>query len=210
MKITALRSKTPAEVHAAITAFAQRYVEDWNQWLACEESNRANVFGSILRRWQATRPLAMRRTAREAQHPAPYIDDLMRRSEHYTAQVSSLSTRSIRARTKEQNAALSELWRIFEELPRNGCASCVGITKAILLQTNGSIGPALDSKVRGQIGVLAPTCAGQWTDILDLVAEDIQAFEEKHGRLNDHVPNEFAHLGVGRLYDMLLGPGARG
>ena len=39
--------------------------------------NRVSKFASILRSWQATRPLPMRRPKAEASHEPPYIEDLL-------------------------------------------------------------------------------------------------------------------------------------
>jgi hypothetical protein len=49
------------------------------------------------------------------------------------------------------------------------------------------------------------TCA-VWIATLEEVAEDIRAFEAAHGSLTKVVPERFAHLAYGRLYDMALGP----
>ena len=43
--------------------------------------------------------------------------------------------------------------------------------------------------------------------MLRFISEDILAFEKEHGKLADIVPDRFAKYQVGRLYDMVLGPG---
>jgi hypothetical protein len=48
--------------------------------------------------------------------------------------------------------ALRGLWGNFTRLTATGEASCVGITKSILLVTDGRIGPAFDSTVRRAFG----------------------------------------------------------
>jgi hypothetical protein len=59
----------------------------------------------------------------------------------------------------------------------------VGISKAVLLASNGQIGPALDSQVRDQLRIRAPVSSGEWLHILDDVGADIRAFEAQHGLL---------------------------
>jgi hypothetical protein len=58
--IDAIRSKTPSQVWNDVNEFAARYIDDWEAWLAVQADLRPELFGQILRRWQATRPLAMR------------------------------------------------------------------------------------------------------------------------------------------------------
>jgi len=109
-------------------------------------------------------------------------------------------------RTGEQEEALTSLWAIFSRLPTSGTASCVGITKAVLLLTDGRIGPAFDSQVRRKLGVGRPATCREWLQTLQDIGEDIAAFETSHGRLAKAVPFRFAQLAYGRLYDMALGP----
>jgi hypothetical protein len=82
----------------------------------------------------------------------------------------------------------------------------VGITKAVLLLTEGRIGPAFDSGVRRNAGVKAPKTYREWLWALDEMSDDLSAFEAVSGPLPLVVSRRFADLGVGRLYDMALGP----
>jgi hypothetical protein len=91
-------------------------------------------------------------------------------------------------------------------LPTSGVASCVGITKAVLLLTDGRIGPAFDSQVRRRLGVARPTTYREWLQALEEIGEDIAVFESAHGPLTKAVPAHFAQIPYGRLYDMALGP----
>lgn len=206
MSVDALRKKTPKQVHDDVSSFAARYIEDWESWMQAAEEQRPQLFGHILRKWQATRPRAMRRLRNQAQHGAPFLDDLLRRSSKPLQVVEDLTLLAIAFRTAAQDRALVSLWKIFLHLPTSGAASCVGITKAILLLTDGRIGPAFDSKVRKQLGVGPPPTPAEWLGTLQQIAEDIAAFESVHGPLTDAVPRQFAQLGYGRLYDMALGP----
>ena len=189
-----------------VNGFAQRYVQDWTEWIAAPTCARPHLFGEILRKWQATRPHAMRRLRIHAQHRPPFLDDLLCQSAACITAVGDLEVLRINNRTGPQTHAFSELWQIFRRLPVSGNASCVGISKAILLLTDGRIGPAFESQVRKKLRITAPTTCTAWFAALEEVADDIKAFEAVHGPLNCAVPKKFAHLSYGRLYDMALGP----
>lgn len=206
MPIEAIRRKTPSQVWTDVNGFAARYVDDWEAWLAAQEDARPELFGRILRRWQATRPLAMRRLRKEAEHTAPFLDDLLQRAVEPLGALTGLTVLTIAKRTLEQDKALAKLWAIFSRLPTSGVASCVGITKAVLLLTDGRIGPAFDSQVRKKLGVGRPATCREWLRTLEKSGEDIAMFESTHGPLTKLVPTRFAHLEYGRLYDMALGP----
>ena len=138
----------------------------------------------------------------------PFLRILLTSASECIETLGNLNVLTIRERTESQGQALMDLWRILGQLPTSGTASCVGISKALLLLTNGRLGPAFDSKVRRQLGIgkpLSVTCA-VWIATLEEIAEDIRAFEAAHGSLAKAVPQRFAHLAYGRLYDMALGP----
>src|SRR5262249_45567210 len=100
------------------------------------------------------------------------------------------------------------LWAVLSKLPQRDSASCVGITKAIMLLSYGRIGPAFDSIVRKKLGLkYRLRSSEEWVAVLRGISEDIHAFEERHGSLAAIVPEPFAKYQVGRLYDMVLGPG---
>lgn len=209
MPVEALRNMTAGEVRRAVNGFSRRYVDDWNKWLSTGRKERPRRFGEILRKWQATRPDAMRRLKVEAQHGPLFLDELFESAAEPLRVLAGLSVSRIAHRTREQDKALARLWANFSLLPIAGVASCVAISKAVLLLTKGRIGPALDSRVRHALSVDRPTTSREWLQILEAVAEDIAAFEGSHGRLTKAVPAHFAHLAYGRLYDMALGPRGR-
>ncbi len=206
MPVEAIRNKTPRQVRAAVKGFAVRYGEDWQAWLAAHRDARPELFGRILRRWQATRPLAMRRLRAEAEHGAPFLDALLESAAEPLSALGDLSVLTLAQRAPEQDEALAALWDIFSRLPTSGRASCVGITKAVLLLTDGRMGPAFDSQVRTKLGVGRPATCRKWLRTLQDIGEDIAMFESTHGSLTKAVPVQFAHLAYGRLYDMALGP----
>jgi hypothetical protein len=60
--------------------------------------------------------------------------------------------------------------------------------------------------VRG-LAIPRPTTPEEWIAVLRAVSEDLGGFEEMNGmKLDSVVPERFAHLACGRLYDMALGP----
>lgn len=204
--IDALRTMSPSELRSKVNGFATGYVEDWKTWLAAGHDRRPELFGRILRRWQATRPQAMRRLRRETNHEAPYLEDLLEAAAEPLRTLESITLLKIAQRKPAQNEALNVLWNIFSRLPTSGVSSCVGITKAVLLLTDGRIGPAFDSQVRKKLGVGRPETCREWLQRLEDIGEDIAAFEAMHDQLADAVSSHFAQLGYGRLYDMALGP----
>ncbi len=78
-----------------------------------------------------------------------------------------------------------------------------------MLLTNGRIGPAFDSIVREKLGFKHHLKSSEeWIEVLRGISEDILCFEKLHGvKLAQVVPDELAAYQVGRLYDMVLGPG---
>lgn len=204
-----LRGKTPAQIRAAINSFPARYVRDWNQWITATPNTRAEVFGAILRRWQATRPQSMRRDRSNASHPFPFLEDLLRRAAHPVATLAALDLRTIGNRTPAQQNAFDDLWTVFSDLAVTGSASSVGISKATLFVTDGRIGPALDSTVRSRLGVAQPRSSLEWLEILDQVSADLRRYERRYGSLRNAVPQRFRRFPLGRLVDMVLGPRER-
>jgi hypothetical protein len=206
MPVHVLKHKSPREVHEDVAGFAPRYAVDWNGWIATPVGARPELLGRILRKWQATRPVAMRRIRAEARHQPPFLEELYEHARIEVDRLGDLSLTRFGSRSSAQDVALHELWRIFLQLPVTGEASCVGITKAVLLMTNGRIGPAFDSAVRDKLNVRRMSTSSDWITLLEHVAEDINAFEAQHGLLSRAVPSQFADLPYGRLYDMALGP----
>lgn len=148
----------------------------------------------------------MRRLRAEAEHGAPFLDDLLESATEPLLLLGDLTVLTVAHRTRQQDEAFTALWDVFSLLPTARHASCVGITKAVLLLTDGRIGPAFDSQVREKLRVGRPAMCGDWLHILQDIGEDIAAFESIHGPLANAVPPRFAHLAYGRLYDMALGP----
>ena len=196
-----------------VETFSSSYVEDWDAWLSTNSSVRPAQLGRILRKWQACRPNRMRRDAASAMHQAPYLDHLL---DLATPHIQALSTFDIADPSALQTAtyttALDHLWDVFEQLSydgrvREGLAGSVGISKAVMLVTDGRVGPSFDSSVRTALKVGEINHRAQWRNALGIVNADIQKFQRRTGvSFSAAKPSKFASLENGRIYDMALGP----
>jgi hypothetical protein len=175
-----------------------------------------SYFGVVLRRWQACRPNRMRRPRGEAQHDPPYLEDLVIEANPSVLALREFDMSVAATFTPLAQLALERLWGIFERLcyhgrSRNGLAGVVGISKAVLLLTEGRVGPAFDSNVRRNLGIPTPENAREWIRALQVASSDIQAFTSaNHCTLQEAVPTSFANLHSGRIHDMALGPRSTG
>ncbi len=209
-----LRDLSSGQVRKHLEEFAPRYIDDWKAWLSVKSQENvcavATEFGRILRRWQACRPNRMRRTKLEGGHAGLYLDDLIARAQEPLGALRAFECCSAIAPSHRE--ALRALWRIFTDLSylgkaRNGHAGVVGISKAVLLLTEGRVGPAFDSKVRGNLKTGKIGTADAWIASLQRVGDDIMQFEKRNKcRLRNVVPRKFAGFHCGRIYDMVFGP----
>ena len=211
--MSGIKNLTIIGFEARINRFDPTYVQDWDSWLNVHPDQQAAQFGFVLRKWQACRPNRMRRTKMDNLHEPPYLEDLLTEANPYLRILDDFEIRQSESLSQEKTHALSELWRVFQNLPYqgrafNGLASVTGISKAVLLLTKGRVGPALDSTVRANLNVGNILTAGHWIDVLKAVNEDIQIFEAKNGiTLTMAAPRWAQRLNSGRIYDMALGPG---
>lgn len=206
---------TVEQFQQKILRFDTKYVDDWNMWLQVETDNRPELFGSILRKWQACRPNTMRQTTKANLHEPPYIEDLIEKASYPINALAAIKLNDFSKFSIDIFKHISALWDIFENLSfkgraHKGKAGAVGISKAVLLLSDGCIGPAFDSEVRTHLGIKEITNAKQWFKSLQLVAKDIQSFEMKNNTtIKDAAPEAFKGLNIGRIYDMALGPGGK-
>jgi hypothetical protein len=83
----------------------------------------------------------------------------------------------------------------------------VGISKAVLLLTEGRVGPAFDSEVRKNLVTGDISSPESWITNLGNVIKDVVLFERlNHCSLEEAVPEEYRGVPYGRLYDMVFGP----
>jgi hypothetical protein len=203
------------QVKEKIGQYPQQYVNNWDHWLRVKmkaPNNIPTVFGKTLRKWQACRPNTMRRTKHEAYHAPPFLDDLIEQAEIPLTAVYQVEMRSANVFNREVKVALHQLWKIFKDLSyegkaRGGLTGIVGISKAVLLLTEGRIGPAFDSNVRANLKIKNIDDPLSWICELKRVTQDIEAFEQKNDcLLTDAAPFVHSKLHYGRIYDMAFGP----
>lgn len=208
---------TVEQIQNRVLSFENKYIDDWNRWLRVRrnypQEQSAPEFGRILRKWQACRPNKMRRCRDYANHGAPYLEDLFQIGIGALNALTEFDFRKAISVNQEGENELLKLWDIFTELSyegkcRNGRTGVVGISKAVLLLTEGRVGPAFDSNVTNQLGIGEILTAARWIECLKDVAKDIKQFERLNKcKLGEAVPRKFSNLHYGRLYDMILGPG---
>lgn len=210
-----------AQIRARINRFNPKYVADWNAWANTPVGARPVALRRVLARWQACRGNKLRdaMAGSPLAHPEPYISDLFSQAQPHIRALQSFDLRIPQTRTPSTDAAIRELWNIFEQLsydrkkqdrkrpaPRAGRAGIVGISKAAMLVTDGRVGPAFDSVVRRQMGIRRIDDATQWLAAIQFASDDIVAFEMRNGCTLHSAANLSTPLHTGRVYDMVLGP----
>jgi hypothetical protein len=212
---------TPEMVRVRIARFDQKYASDWAIWCAAFQgspsSEIAQLFGHILRSWQAfrgrTKGRRMRRSwveeqKRQACHGEPYLEEVLTRVLEWIGDLGEITVRDLSNPSTVLVDKFRGVWDAAQCLVTTNDAGIVGISKAVMLLSCGRIGPAFDSTVRKQTGVKAAVTAEQWLAALQLVSRDIAVFELKHGlRIETLLPMGIPQLNVGRVYDMIAGPG---
>jgi hypothetical protein len=148
-----------------------------------------------------------------APHAAPYLEDITLASAPHIVALNLFDISHPDALSNLRHvAALDALWDVLEQLSyhgraRGGLAGSVGISKAVMLLTDGRVGPAFDSKVRNALQLRQINSAAQWRAALGVVCNDIQAFEAANRvTFSAAKPALFGSLHNGRIYDMALGP----
>ena len=211
-----IRNLTVDQIRRRILSFNPTYAYDWKIWLTVRKDypfeHTPPEFGRILRSWQACRPNRIRRCRSDAIHEPPYLEDIVHRGLVIARAIVEFDLGDSNTMTQAVEEALLRLWTFLKDLSysgpsRNGLAGVVGISKAVLLLTEGRVGPAFDSKVRKELGITEIVDGRNWISMLGAVVEDIAAFERANRcTLRDTVPAEYRGLHYGRLYDMIFGP----
>lgn len=206
--MSGIANLTVEQFQEKINCFRQIYVQHWDEWRQALQAkqNVASTFGKILRRWQACRPNTMRRTQQEAQHSPPFLENLLLQSNQHIQALQKFDIRRQASLNWEAHRALELLWNILQDLCYGPAQKgVVAISKAVLLLTEGRVGPASDSNV--QRVFFKPINAQHWFDALKRVSEDIMKFGfANQCTLQQATPHAFADLHTGRIYDMALGP----
>jgi hypothetical protein len=121
----------------------------------------------------------------DANYKGPYLDDLLSQSQKALAHFDGFKLSNADAIDQEIECTLTQLWKIFQYLSfsgraRNGLAGVVGISKAVLLLTDGRIGPAFDSEIRRKLRTGKIFTPAAWVANLRNVAADIAEFERSN------------------------------
>ena len=149
--MTGIGDLTPDQIRQRLLSFNPSYVDDWNQWLTVRHSypldHAAPEFARTIRKWNACRPNPVRRCRDEDAHGSPYIDDLFNHGIEVCFVLQNFDLRQTDSINDNTTKALCQLWKIFKDLSyrgtgrkncRNGKAGVVGISKAVLLLTEGA------------------------------------------------------------------------
>ena len=205
MKIEFLRNKRKEEVRVLIQGFSSDYCYDLHFFTKITEKygtfspQSAEALSQLLNKWTACRP------SRTNKDLLPLLIDL--NSDLKT--ISNLDLRNIRQVSLNEKEAIDRIWlKLFNRICIPKKLTGVAPSKAILILTNGRLGPALDSKTRKTLGLQDIVSSVQYLTILSAVSEDIAAFENANSPilLEELVPEEWKPVFVGRAYDMAVGP----
>jgi hypothetical protein len=193
-----------------IEAFNLRYVQDWRDWMRVSAScdcrapaigvEIAQEFKRIMGKWQACRPKTLRSVAELQRTLASSAGPL--------ALLGSADLRSFQTPDETLTGAVYSMWHVFEDgLCVQGQPTEVGVTKAILLVTNGRLGPAFDSNVKMKLNARYVTGPRTYLNALATVAGELAAFEAREQRSIEDLAAEAGRPAeVGRVVDMVLGP----
>jgi hypothetical protein len=205
MKIEFLRNKKSEEVKRLIEGFSHRYVADLNNFALTIEQysftspQAANHLNKLLRKWRGCRP----KSARKDRLPLLKLLDKDFKS------ISQIDLRNFRHISPFERITISRIW---SELQNQICdvkkSTAVAPSKAMLILTNGRLGPALDSNVRKSLKLPKVLSPDDYISLLNAISEDIAVFEQVNAPviLEDLVPIEWQPVFVGRAYDMAIGP----
>jgi hypothetical protein len=192
----------------ALENFRKRYVEDWKAWLDCGDkgiNDKLKQFLEILKGWGICRcNLPGGVTAEFNEHKFSNLNGICGKLQDY-----DLRSFSGDKRVEE---CVWNIWSELEGICTNKSINIMIASKATMLLTNGSIGPAFDSTVMKRLGYTNnyKKDFDQWIKLLRTVAEDMLQFEKNIGNNIEQItPAPFNIIKLGRLYDMALGPRER-
>ena len=208
MKVEFLRDKQSEEIGVLIQGFSLRYVTDLSDFATTTahygltSPQTAEHLCRLLRKWQACRPSAVRK-------------DLLPLLTHLAADFTTIATvdlRTIGHASSNVRAAITRIWlTLISQICNNRQMAEVAASKAMLILTNGLLGPALDSNARAVLRLPRIRSSDDYFTLLLAISEDITAFEKVNYPilLQDLVPKEWHPIAVGRAYDMAIGPRER-
>ncbi|MHB8808293.1 MAG: hypothetical protein ACYC59_12055 [Anaerolineaceae bacterium] len=193
----------------ALKNFREKYVKNWDVWLArplseLNRDGRRNIFINTLKAW------GICRCPEGGGIKHDFSLDSFSRLEKISAQLLNYDLRSF-TKTDDVVVQLRDLWIGLNGICEKKQVNMLIASKAIMLLTDGAIGPAFDSSVMRTIWGIKYSSYdrsfGNWINLLSEVSKDIQDFEVRIVvRMEDAAPKVFVNVKVGRLYDMAFGP----
>lgn len=201
-----LQRKNLEETKTLLKSFSKKYAGDWKCWINTLQRypfvspEVAKKFGEILRRWQAGRP---RKISSDDK-----LLSILNQTKRILSQTTKINLREIFLSDTKIKGVLESLWNLFKnDLTEQKNTTGVGVTKAIMLVTEGNIGPAFDSNVCFNLNYYIHNSFESYYMGLQEIAEDIYKFENKENvHLEDLIPEQWKPVNIGRAYDMLVGP----
>ncbi len=213
IEVDFLSRMSPAEVLEVFKDYVQendKGVRRWRRWHKTCASYGINspqavaCWGATLRAWHAGRPKPLRWPRAEAIHSPPYLDDIHQQALVHIRTLGNVSLRTIDSLSPSQEYALEELWQVLLNITHRGLASCVGISKATMLLSEGRIGPAFDSRVCDKLELKRAKNPRDWLKKLRAIQADLMAFEDRYQvALEDLAPAEVGPLAAGQAYDVI-------
>ena len=204
MKVEFLQNKQIQKVSTLIQGFALRYVMDLNDFVRTTEYygrtslKTAEHLCQLLKKWKACRP-------------SPYNKDLLpllKLIDSDLAIVETVNLRTIQDAPLNIKMAIKRIWlTLNSKLCENRQIAEIAASKAMLILTNGKLGPALDSNVRKALKLQRIHCPNDYLALLFAISEDIAIFEKANQTILEKlVPKEWHPIEIGRAYDMAIGP----
>lgn len=205
MEIEFLRNKQREKVANLIQGFSIRYVTDLKNFATTTEHyglispQTAKQLCRLIGKWHGCRPSPV------SKNLLPLLTDL----DADLKAIATIDLRSILRASSNEMEAISQIWSsLMNQICDNKPQSEVAASKAMLILTNGRLGPALDSNARKSLRLPRIQSSGDYLAFLLAISEDVAAFEKANSPilLEDLVPKEWCPVLVGRAYDMAIGP----
>ncbi|MGR2927818.1 hypothetical protein [Acidithiobacillus ferriphilus] len=194
---------TIEEFIASVRGFKSSYADDWALWIkptGDDVARRKDIFIGIMRGWSACRP---------AKANSEFSDREFEYLQEKGRELEGLYLRRI-GQNDDIFTKLEELFKAINGICKNKSINMMVASKAIMLVTEGSIGPAFDSNIMKNLGYKYnyDKSFQMWENMLRYVADDLIGFQKrfKVDDIYELLPDDLRSIKLGRLYDMALGP----
>ena len=189
MKIEFLRNKQREEVAGLIQGFSLRYVKDLNDFAMVTKqyglisSQAAKKLRRLIGKWAACRPDKVNTDF------LPLLTEL----DADLTTIATIDLRSVRHASSNERDAIGRIWSVLINQTCNKQLAEIAASKAILILTNGRLGPGLDSNARTMLKLQRIYRSDDYLTLLFVISEDIAAFEKVNSPilLEDLVPKKW-------------------